>query len=82
MIFFATVQVALRAMFANKMRSILTALGIIIGVGAVIALVSIGRGVNASITERIQSLARIFCSYGRARSNRVGLPAEPASVLP
>ena len=56
MIFFATVQVALRAMFANKMRSILTALGIIIGVGAVIALVSIGRGVNASITERIQSL--------------------------
>lgn len=56
MIFFTTVQVALRAMSANKMRSILTALGIIIGVGAVIALVSIGRGVNASITERIQSL--------------------------
>ncbi len=56
MVFFTTVQVALRAMSANKMRSILTALGIIIGVGAVIALVSIGRGVNASITERIQSL--------------------------
>ena len=56
MIFFTTVQVALRAMFANKMRSMLTALGIIIGVGSVIALVSIGRGVNASITERIQSL--------------------------
>lgn len=56
MIVLTAFQVALRAMGANKMRSLLTALGIIIGVGAVIALVSIGRGVNASITGRIQSL--------------------------
>ena len=82
MIFFITVQVALRAMLANKMRTILTALGIIIGVGAVIALVSIGRGVNASITERIQSLGSNLLFIRPGSFQQAGLPAEPASVLP
>jgi len=41
---------------ANKMRSLLTMLGIIIGVGAVIALVSVGMGVKSSITSSISSL--------------------------
>jgi len=42
--------IAVRALFANKMRSVLTMLGIIIGVGAVITLMSVGGGVEAQIT--------------------------------
>lgn len=45
---------AIRSLFANKMRSSLTMLGIIIGVGAVITLMSIGRGVQAEITSTIE----------------------------
>jgi putative ABC transport system permease protein len=47
---------AMDALRANKMRSILTMLGVIIGVAAVIALMSIGRGFSAYITEQIQSV--------------------------
>ena len=43
--------IAIRSLFANKMRSSLTMLGIIIGVGSVITLVSVGRGAEASITS-------------------------------
>jgi putative ABC transport system permease protein len=49
------IRIALRALTANKLRSILTMLGIIIGVGAVIALMSVGQGVQALITEQLQS---------------------------
>ncbi len=48
-------RIALRALAANKMRSILTMLGIIIGVAAVIALMSVGQGVQVMITEQLQS---------------------------
>ena len=47
---------ALRALRVNKLRSALTMLGIIIGVGAVIAMVGVGTGAQASVTERIESL--------------------------
>jgi putative ABC transport system permease protein len=47
---------ALQSLSANKMRSSLTILGIVIGVGAVIALVSIGRGAQGTITNSIQGL--------------------------
>jgi len=49
------IRIALRALAANKMRSILTMLGIIIGVAAIIALMSVGEGVQAMITEELQS---------------------------
>jgi len=49
-------RIALRALRVNKLRSVLTMLGIIIGVGAVIASVSIGAGAQARIAEQIQSL--------------------------
>jgi putative ABC transport system permease protein len=48
-------RVAAGALSANKMRSSLTMLGVIIGVAAVIALLSIGQGVQQSVTEQIQS---------------------------
>ena len=48
-------KVALRALRANKLRSILTILGIVIGVATVVALLSIGNGATASITNQIKS---------------------------
>src|SRR5438552_14260577 len=53
-----TFNVALRALRRNKMRSILTALGIIIGVGAVIAMVWIGNGAKSQVEAQIASLAQ------------------------
>jgi len=51
-----TIRVALRALGRNKMRSFLTALGIIIGVGAVIATVSIGEGAKRELEKRFESM--------------------------
>jgi putative ABC transport system permease protein len=61
------VLVALTSLGANKLRSALTILGIVIGVGAVIALTSIGRGVEASITAQIESVGTnlVFVMPGR-----------------
>ncbi len=52
----STFKIAARALRRNKMRSALTALGIIIGVGAVIAMVSIGNGAKAQVEAQIASL--------------------------
>ncbi|MBP8256982.1 MAG: ABC transporter permease [Opitutaceae bacterium] len=54
----ATSVIALRALRRNKLRSILTALGIIIGVGAVIATVSIGNGAKNQVESQIASLGQ------------------------
>jgi len=51
-----TVRVALRSLMANRLRSGLTMLGMIIGVGAVIALVAAGAGAQAQVAERFESL--------------------------
>jgi putative ABC transport system permease protein len=55
MLFSENFKIALRALRANKMRSILTILGIVIGVATVVALLAIGKGATASITQEIQS---------------------------
>ncbi|MGD8858782.1 MAG: ABC transporter permease [Myxococcales bacterium] len=51
-----TIRTAWRSLAANRLRTGLTALGIIIGVGAVVAVVAIGEGARASIEDRIRSL--------------------------
>ena len=51
-----TVKISFRALRRNKMRSLLTALGIIIGVAAVIAMVSIGNGAKSQMESQIASL--------------------------
>ena len=56
MLFSESVQIAITALLSNKLRSILTMLGIIIGVGAVIAMISIGMGVRQNVTNSIASL--------------------------
>ncbi len=53
-----TVRAALRALRRHKLRSALTMLGIVIGVGAVIAMVSIGQGADAAVQSQIQALGR------------------------
>jgi putative ABC transport system permease protein len=49
-----SLRVAMRGLSANKLRAVLTMLGIIIGVGAVITLLSVGRGVETLIREQLQ----------------------------
>jgi putative ABC transport system permease protein len=48
-----TLEIALKSLTANKLRTLLTALGIIIGVAAVVALMAIGNGSQATITANI-----------------------------
>jgi len=52
----ASLRIALRALMVNKMRSALTMLGIIIGVGAVIAMIAVGSGAKKRIAEQIASM--------------------------
>jgi putative ABC transport system permease protein len=68
-----TCRVAFRALARNKMRSFLTALGIIIGVGAVIAMVSIGEGAKRGIEDRFASMGTnlLFVSPGSANQRGV-----------
>jgi putative ABC transport system permease protein len=70
--FFSTIFVALRALRRNKMRSILTALGIIIGVGAVIAMVSIGNGTQAQVEAQIASLGQNIILVFAGSANQAG----------
>ncbi|MFZ6030269.1 MAG: ABC transporter permease [Chloroflexota bacterium] len=63
------IRVALRALAANKLRSALTMLGIVIGVGAVVALLAIGNGAAASITSSVEGIGSnmITVMPGRVR---------------
>lgn len=52
----ATIRISLRALWVNKMRSSLTMLGIIIGVGAVIAMLAVGTGASRKIAQQVASV--------------------------
>jgi putative ABC transport system permease protein len=68
--FSQNVKSALRALMANKLRSALTMLGIVIGVGSVVALLSVGTGAQASITGRISNIgANVITVYSGSRNN-------------
>ncbi|MGA3007449.1 MAG: ABC transporter permease [Opitutaceae bacterium] len=75
--FFSTILAALRALRRNKMRSVLTALGIIIGVAAVIAMVSIINGAKSQLQAQIASLGQnvvlVFSGNFSAGGVRSGL---------
>jgi putative ABC transport system permease protein len=60
-------RTALRALSSNKLRSGLTMLGIIIGVGAVVALMAIGNGATASITSRVEGIGANLLTVAPAR---------------
>ena len=74
---------ALENLSTNKLRSMLTVLGIVIGVAAVIAMLSIGRGAEASITSRIESIGTnlIYVSPGSTSEGGVRSIAGSAGTL-
>jgi len=76
-------RVALDGLAVNKMRSALTMLGVIIGVGAVIALMSVGEGAQVSITEQITSVGTnlLFVSPGAANFGPVRGATGSAATL-
>ena len=67
--FLATVLMALKEIRRNSLRSALTMLGVVIGVGAVIALVSVGRGATAKVTEDVGKLGRNLLMVMPGRSS-------------
>jgi putative ABC transport system permease protein len=70
---FRILRVSLRALSRNKMRTFLTMLGIIIGVGAVIAMVSIGTGAKAAVEDRFAAMGTnlLFVSGASKRTQGV-----------
>ncbi|GAB6116733.1 MAG: Uncharacterized protein XD65_0076 [Caldanaerobacter subterraneus] len=75
-------KIAIRSILSNKMRSFLTMLGIIIGVTAVIALVSIGQGSTRSVTSQIQSMgSNLIMVNVMGRGGESSLTYDQAIVL-
>src|SRR5512147_2998046 len=80
------IRLALRALSVNKLRSALTMLGIIIGVGAVITLLSVGEGVQNLVRSQLQSIGTnlLFVVPGNLGANirsATGLTMEDAPAI-
>ena len=80
-----TALIALRALRRNKMRSMLTALGIIIGVASVVAMVAVGNGAQARITSQVsalgQNLLTVFAGSKKSGGVNSGLGSASAITL-
>jgi putative ABC transport system permease protein len=89
MLFTEILRVALSAIRANKLRSFLTMLGIVIGVGAVITMVALGSGAQKAVQDQIESLGTNLLSVyagqsfmrGIASAERVSLTTDDAMAL-
>ena len=77
-----TLAVALEALRANKLRSFLTMLGIVIGVAAVIAMVALGRGAQQSVKERIASLGTTLLTVTPGQARGPGFVASSSDRAP
>lgn len=81
----STIKISFRALWVNKMRSALTMLGIIIGVGAVIAMVAVGSGASQKISEQISSMGSnlliILPGSTSAGGVRMGSGSQPTLSL-
>jgi putative ABC transport system permease protein len=80
---YESIRVALQGLAANKLRSSLTMLGIVIGVGAVIALLALGEGTQAAITEEIQGIGSnlIYITPGSEEGHGPGATRSVADTL-
>jgi putative ABC transport system permease protein len=80
-----TARIALRALRVNKMRSALTMLGIIIGVGAVIAMLAVGTGASRQIAQQISSMGSnlLIVMPGSSTSGgvRMGSGSQPTLTM-
>src|SRR6201991_3199037 len=82
--FYEVIRFALRGLSANKLRSALTILGILIGVAAVILLVAVGNGSAKAISDRISALGTntiTVLSAGRGGSTNPSLTVDIADAL-
>jgi putative ABC transport system permease protein len=79
--FFEIVRFALRGISANRLRSSLTMLGILIGVAAVILLVAVGNGSARAITTRIEALGTSTLTVMSASRESGGLTTRIAEAL-
>src|SRR5271155_3555244 len=79
----AILKVSMRALGRNKMRSALTMLGIIIGVGAVIAMVSIGQGAQSMVQNQINSMGNnmLYVMPGNVMQGGASFGSGAASTL-
>ncbi len=75
-----TLRIALRAIARNKTRSLLTALGIIVGIAAVIAVVSIGQGAQTMMMEQISSIGTNLIMVFPGSRNQGGVHGGTGSV--
>lgn len=73
-------KIALRAIAANKMRSFLTALGIIIGIAAVITMLAIGEGTKASIKGNISEMGSNMIMISPGADTRGGVRQDASSM--
>src|ERR1051325_2728510 len=83
MTFFIATRIALHALGRNKLRSALTALGIIIGVGSLIALLGVGHGARAEVEKQVASLGEnvIQVSAGSISKSAVKLGLGSSGAL-
>src|SRR5262245_10693148 len=73
-------RVALASLAANKLRSVLTMLGIIIGVAAVVALMSIGQGAQVQIQQQIQSIGSNLVTIMPGQVNTGGVRQQAGTA--
>lgn len=78
--FMENIRIAMRGLKSNKLRSILTMLGIIIGVGAVIIMVAIGQGAKSSVAGQIQGLGSNLLIVSPGQSNTGGVKGGMGSL--
>ena len=78
--FLQSLRIAMRALRANKMRALLTMLGIIIGIAAVIAMVAIGAGASKMISDQISSIGSNLLLVLPGSTTSGGLRSGPGSV--
>ncbi len=71
------IKIAFKSINSNKLRAFLTMLGIIIGVGAVVAVMSVGAGAEASITENLQSMGTNIITISPGR----GMPGGEGGMM-
>src|SRR4029077_17354441 len=81
--FLAILKIAIRALTRNKMRSLLTMLGIIIGVGAVIATVGLGQGAQQQVQDQIASMGTnlLYISSGSVNKGGIRLGGGATKTL-
>ena len=81
--FFDSIRIAIMSLFANKLRSSLTMLGIVIGVGSVITLMSVARGAEATITSAYEELgANVLSIMPQNPEVEGGFSLSPAYAPP